>query len=119
MSGTNLKIRSDNWRSVEVELAATKLAGAMDKIQELVGVYMEGGDSGDDVAFCYDCEKIVVPKNVATADVFVKGDKVYYNNTDKKVSGTSGGNTLCGRALEDASRTTTEVLIDLKGNIVA
>jgi len=119
MSATNLKIRSDNWRSVEVTLGATKVAGAMDKIEDLVGVYMEGGDSGDEVAFCYDCEKITLPKSVDTGDVFAKGDKVYFDNSAKKLTATSGGNTLCGRALEAVIASDTEVLVDFKGNIEA
>jgi len=119
MSATALKIRSDNWRSVEVTLAATKVAGVMDKIEDLVGTYMEGGVSTDEVAFCYDCEKIILPKSVATTDVFTKGDKVYFDNSAKKLTATSGGNTLCGRALETVICSVTEILVDLKGNVEA
>lgn len=115
MSATNLKLRCDEWDPIDITLTETKLAGAMDIIEDMVVVYMEGGDSGDKVSGIKRCPAIVLPKDTGSTVIFAKGDKIYFNNSTKKVTNVSSGNTLCGRANEDAAGSATELEVDFDG----
>jgi predicted RecA/RadA family phage recombinase len=121
MTETGLKLRTacpnGDWRSFVVTAPSGGVTrGQMDLIHDTVGVYAQDADAGEDVAFIYHAEKIVVPKSVTTgAGVFVAGDKVYFDHADAEVNSSSGSNYLCGIALEDAALADTEVLIDLDG----
>lgn len=112
-----VKLRNPNFESIEVTLGATKDAGAMDLIEDTVGIYVNGGESGDKDAFIHKCEKVVVPKATGASTDFAAGDKVYFDNTAKAVTYDPTGNTLCGRANEAVLTTDTEVEINLVGNV--
>ena len=134
MAETGLKLRTatpmGDWRSFPVTTTAAVVAGAMDMIHDTVGVYVEtvlavGALSdygitkyvGDDVAFIYHAEKIMVPKDGSSVGhAFSKGDKVFYDATNKQADITGGGNLWIGICVKDAAITDTEVLIDLKGD---
>lgn len=114
-----VKLRSPDFESITVVLGATKLAGAMDKVEDTVGVYVNGGESGDKDALITRCPKIVLPKTAGSLIAFDKGGKVYFDNTAKKVTSVSGGNTLCGRANEAAATTAEEVEVNFNGMVEA
>lgn len=120
MTATALKLRSPHFASVDV-VAPTGgyTAGEMVKVQELVGLIVLDADATKTVVLIYGCEKVVVPKTVGTGITFSVGDKVYYDAAAKEVTNVASGNTLCGRALEDAALDDDEVEIDLKGNVAA
>jgi predicted RecA/RadA family phage recombinase len=121
MAETGLKLRTCTpngvWKSFVVTAPSGGVtAGQMDLIHDTVGVYMQDADAGDDVAFCYDAEKIVVPKSETSgAGEFSAGDKVYFDHADAEVNNSSGSNYMCGIALEAVAHDATEVLIDLDG----
>ncbi len=121
MAETGLKLRtaapSGDWRSfIVVALTPGVTKGQMDLIEDTVGVYAQDADTGEDVAFIYHAEKIVVPKSSTSgAGEFTAGDKVYFDHADAEVNNDSGSNYMCGIALEDATADDTEVLIDLDG----
>ena len=118
MSATALKLRNPHFKSVKVTApSAGYTAGQMVKIEDTVGVIVETKTVGLDTALIYGCEKIVVPKS--TGVTFTKGDKVYFNASAAKVTSTASGNTLCGRANEDAASGATEIEIDLNGDVAA
>ena len=121
MAETGLKLRtaapSGDWRSFLTTAPTGGCdAGDMDMIHDTVGVYMQTADEGDDVAFCYHAEKIVVPKSIESGDAFEVGDKVFYDTTYQKVTTATSGDYWIGICLEAATDEDTEVLIDLKGD---
>lgn len=114
-----LELRSNNWQEMKVTAGADVVAGEMDLLGSVVGVYVEAEDSGDDVTFIYQCDKIVVPKVTGTGKALTQGAKVYFDATENKVTPTSGGNTLCGRCLVAAGASDTTVEIVLNGAVAA
>jgi len=122
MAEIGLKLRtaapSGDWRSFVVTAETPgAVAGAMDLIHDTVGVYAQNADDGEEVAFIYHAEKIVVPKSTTTgAGEFDAGDKVFYDPTDHEVNNDAPGNLWCGIALEKVGVDDCEVLIDLKGD---
>lgn len=124
MAETGLKLRTacpnGDWRSFVVTAPSGGVtAGQMDLIEDTVGVYAQTADAGEDVAFIYEAEKILVPKSTTTgAGEFTAGDKVYFDHTDEEVNNDSGSNYLCGICVKDADVDDTEVLIDLHGAAV-
>ena len=124
MAETGLKLRtaapSGDWRSFLVVAPSGGVTkGQMDLIHDTVGVYAQDADAGEEVAFIYHAEKIVVPKHHATAGpAFDAGDKVFFDHPNAEVNTTAGGYYLCGIALVAAAALDTEVKIDLDGAAV-
>jgi hypothetical protein len=122
MAETGLKLRtaapSGDWRSfVVVALTPGVTRGQMDIIHDTVGVYAQDADTGEDVAFIYHAEKIVVPKEEgSTNGIIYAGDKVFFDHGNAEVTTDASGNLWCGIALEDAGAADCEILIDLKGD---
>lgn len=119
MSISGIQLRSQHYQEFIVTLGGTKTAGAMDKIQDTVGVYYEAGVSGDEVAFVYQADKILLPKTAGSGLTIAQGAKIYFDNSAKSITPTSSGNTLCGRCLVAAGATDTTVLCVLEGHIPA
>ncbi len=120
LGGTNFKLRCrmESAHSFLTAPAAAITAGDMAKIEDTVGVYpvaLLTADIGDDVAFIYKAEKIIVPCAVMTSGNYAVGAKVYFDETDAEVNESSGGNTLCGIVLEQPTVGDEEVLIELDG----
>ena len=92
-------------------------AGTMAKVEDVVGVYLEDADTGDAVAFCYYAPKIVVTSVAVGTGKFTAGSKVYFDATDKKITESSTGNTLCGVVLETPALAAETVLIALDGTL--
>jgi len=119
MTATDLKIRAEKFDTMEFEASEALTAGDMKKIEDTVVVVMATvADEGEAVGV-YSCVRIIVPKVESSGVTFTQFDKVYYDATEEAVTNESSGNTLCGRALEDADADDDEVLIDLKGNLPA
>jgi len=121
MAETGFKLRtaapSGDWRSFVVAAPSGGCtSGQMAKIHDTVGVYKRAEDAGEDVAFIYHAEKIVVPKVDESNITFEIGDKVYFDESAAAVTCTSSGNLWIGIALEAATYDDAEVLIDLKGD---
>lgn len=102
-----------------VTLGGTVVAGALSKIGDTVGVYFEGGDSGDVVSFVYRAKKVLLPKDAGSAEAIAQGAKVYYNNVTGKVTGNAGALGVCGRCIEAAVALATTVLVDFNGAAAA
>lgn len=119
MSISGPHIRSEHWKSfVHTVGVGGVTAGDMDKLEDTVVVFAETKDEGEEVAAIYQADKILVPK--VTGIACVVGEKVYYNDYVNKVTAdTTSGNTLCGRVVEAASATDSEVLIDFEGHLAA
>ena len=93
-------------------------AGEMDDLpaaELLVGVYAEEQDAGDSVAFIYNAEGILVPKQTGTGTALAIGALVYYDAAEGGVNGDPTGNTLCGIVRVAAATTDATVEIDLDG----
>ncbi len=120
MSISGPHIRSEHWRAMDLTVPSGGVtAGQMDLIEDTVGIWAETKDAGETCAFIYQADAILVPKSTMSLDIFAAGDKVYFDHADEEVNISSGGNTLCGRALEAAVAADTEVLIDLEGHLAA
>jgi len=119
ITGIKLRCGPEHWASMILTHSGTIAAGVMAKINDLVGVYWNGGDSGDKDAFVYQADKILVPKVDGSGLTIAQGAKVYFSAGDAAVTGTAGGNTLCGRCIEAAIAADTTVLIALAGNVAA
>lgn len=126
-SGLKLRTKLESAKTLNFTNAATDATyaeGEMTVIGSTLGVVVENvGTSGADPddtypngpegVLVYDAEKIVLPKVTGTDESFSTGDPVYYSTSDKKVSAVSTGNTLCGRALDEAGTADDEALADL------
>lgn len=120
MALTGLQLRSSHWQAMTLTVpSGGVVSGQMDLIHDTVGVYMTDADAGDLVAFLTQADKILLPKDVVSTDVFAAGDYVYFDHADAKVNASSSGNTLCGRVLEAATAADTEVLVAFNGLAVA
>lgn len=121
MAETGLKLRtaapSGDWRSfIVVAPSGGVTKGQMDLIHDTVGVYAQDADAGEDVAFIYHAEKIVLPKdNHSGGPVFAAGDKIFFDHPNAELNTTAGGYYLCGIAIKAATATDTEVECDLDG----
>ncbi len=111
MAITGIQLRSSKYQSMTVTLGGTKVAGALDKIGDTVGVYYTGGVSGALVAFVTQADKIVLAKKTGSGEAIAQGAKVYYEAASGNLTGVAGSNTLCGRcnAAAGASDATVEV----------
>jgi hypothetical protein len=124
MAETGLKLRTcapnGDWRSFVVTAPSPGVvAGQMDLIHDTVGVYAQAAATGEDVAFIYHAEKILVPKSQTTgAGEFDAGDKVYFDHADAEVNNDTGSNYLCGICVKTPALADAEVLIDLDGAAV-
>ncbi len=126
-TGLKLRTKLESAKSLTFTNAATNAtyaAGAMTVIGSTIGVAVENvGTSGQaasdtypngpDGVLVYEAEKIVLAKETGAGMDFSAGDVIYYDAANKRVTATSTGNTACGRVLEDASTSATEVLADL------
>ncbi len=120
MSITGPHIRSEHYRSLPLTVPSGGVTkGQMDLIHDMVGIWRETKDAGEICDFIYQADKVKVPKGTGSTAIFAAGDKVYFDHADANVNESSGGNTLCGRALEAAVAADDEVLIDLEGSLPA
>ena len=113
-----LRCALSETKSITVTAASPGVtAGTMAKVKDVVGVYLEDADTGDEVAFCYYAPKIVVTSVAVGTGKFTAGSKVYFDATAKKITQSTTGNTLCGVVLETPALAAKEVLIDLDGTL--
>ena len=86
-------------------------------VQDTVGAVLESADDGEEAVLIYHAEKIMVPKLTESSDIFLPGDRVYWDPTTRLVTPTySSGNYWIGIATEPADADDTYVEIDLKGD---
>jgi len=113
-----LRCALSETKSITVTAASPGVtAGTMAKVEDVVGVYLEDADTGDEVAFCYYAPKIVVTSVAAGTGKFTAGSKVYFDAADKEINESSTGNTLCGVVLETPALAAETVLIALDGTL--
>ena len=113
-----LRCALSETKSITVTAASPGVtAGTMAKVEDVVGVYLEDADTGDEVAFCYYAPKIVVTSVAVGTGKFTAGSKVYFDATDKEINESSTGNTLCGVVLETPALGAETVLIALDGTL--
>lgn len=113
-----LRCALSETKSITVTAASPGVtAGTMAKVEDVVGVYLEDADTGDEVAFCYYAPKIVVTSVAAGTGKFKAGSKVYFDATDEEINESSTGNTLCGVVLETPALAAETVLIALDGTL--
>ena len=113
-----LRCAVSETKSITVTAASPGVtAGTMDKVEDVVGVYLEDADTGDEVAFCYYAPKIVVTSVAVGTGKFTAGSKVYFDAADKEINESSTGNTLCGVVLETPALAAETVLIALDGTL--
>jgi len=113
-----LRCALSETKSITVTAASPGVtAGTMAKVEDVVGVYLEDADTGDEVAFCYYAPKIVVTSVAVGPGKFTAGSKVYFDAADKEINESSTGNTLCGVVLETPALAAETVLIALDGTL--
>jgi len=117
-----LKLRSDTERDTYNSLVETMSAdidvGDMAAVNDVVGVWVNDSDSGDDNVLIYEASKIVVPCVAITSGTLTdygEGSKVYFDSTNAEVTAVSAGNTLCGIVVDAPAVGDEEVLIHLMG----
>lgn len=73
--------------------------------------------NGENGAFVYKAEKIILPKVTGGTVDFAKADKIYYDaaGASNKLTNVTTANTACGVALEAVGTTDTQVLVELDG----
>ncbi len=126
-SGLKLRTKLESAKSLSftsTDASNTVAAGAMTVVGDTLGAVVEhvgtSGQAADDTylngadgILVYEAEKLYLPKATGAGESFTVGTTVYYDSTAKKVTPVSTSNTACGRALEAASTTDTDVLMDL------
>lgn len=113
-----LRCALSETKSITVTAASPGVtAGTMAKVEDVVGVYLEDADTGDEVAFCYYAPKIVVTSVAVGTGKFTAGSKVYFDEQDAEINESSTGNTLCGVVLETPALAAETVLIALDGTL--
>ena len=113
-----LRCALSETKSITVTAASPGVtAGTMAKVEDVVGVYLEDADTGDEVAFCYYAPKIVVTSVAVGTGKFTAGSKVYFDEGDAEINESSTGNTLCGVVLETPALAAETVLIALDGTL--
>ena len=86
-------------------------------VEDTVGAVIESADFGDEAVLFYHAEKIVVPKMTESTDIFLPGDRVYWDPTTRLVTPTyDSGYYWIGIATEPADADELYVEIDLKGD---
>jgi len=122
LGGTNFKLRSDTERATynagKITTAADKTAGDMEKYHDIVGVWVNDSDSGDDNVLVYEASIIVVPSVAITSGTLAANDvgkKIYFDATNEEVTSVSSGNTLCGIVQEAGAVGDEELTIHLMG----
>lgn len=106
------KIAVASGDRLNVTLAAATTSGTALLIGTIIGVAVTSGAIGDVVA--HEVEGVFeLPK--LTTDVVTQGAKLYWDNTNKRLTVTASGNTEAGVAYAAADGAATTVLIKLKG----
>ena len=86
-------------------------------VEDTVGAVLESADIDEEAVLIYHAEKIDVPKMTESSDIFLPGNRVYWDPTTRLVTPTySSGYYWIGIATEPAGATETYVEIDLKGD---
>lgn len=113
--GLKLRTKLESAKTLKLSTGEneTYSAGEMLKVHDTIGVVVEDAAANSEFVLVYEAEKIVAPKATGQGISLTAGDNVYYDASAKKVTNASSGNTLCGKALEDAGDNAAEVLIDL------
>src|SRR4030042_4943845 len=55
-------------------------------IEDTVGAVLEAADFGDEAVLIYHAEKILVQKMIESTDIFLPGDRVYWDPTTRLVT---------------------------------
>jgi predicted RecA/RadA family phage recombinase len=106
---------TDGWTGI----TASRAAGTswLFLVQDTVGALIEDVDFGDEGVLIYHAEKIMVPKLSESTDIFLPGDRVYWDPTTRFVTPTyDSAYYWIGIATEPAAAADTVVEIDLKGD---
>ncbi len=111
---------SAGWEGIATARAADALAARhpwLYLVQDTVAAILEDIDFGDEGVGIYHAEKIIVAKDVETADVFIIGQRVYWDPTTRLCKGAySSLYYWIGIATEAADQADLTVEIDLKGD---
>jgi hypothetical protein len=90
---------------------------SMRLIQDAVGLVLETVAFGDEAVLIYHAEKTMVPKMLESGDVFLPGDRVYWDPAVRLVTPTyDSAFYWIGMATEPADADDLRVEIDLKGD---
>jgi predicted RecA/RadA family phage recombinase len=86
-------------------------------VNDTVGCVLEAADYGDEAVLIYHAEKIVVPKDTDSTDVFLPGDRVYWDPATRLCKATyDSADYWIGIAVAAADADVMYVMIDLKGD---
>lgn len=86
-------------------------------IEDTVGAVLEAADFGEEAVLIYHAEKILVQKMIESTDIFLPGNRVYWDPTTRLVTPAyNAGYFWIGIATEPAVADDLRVEIDLKGD---
>lgn len=87
------------------------------QIQDVVGAVLESVDVGEEGVLFYAAEKILVPKMTESTDIFLPGDRVYWDPVTRLVTPTyNSAYFWIGMCTEPADADELYVEIDLSGH---
>lgn len=90
---------------------------ALYQVGDTVGEVLENADFGEEGVLIYHAEKIMVPKMITSTDIFLPGDRVYWDPATRLVTPDyDSGYFWIGIATESADADERYVEIDLKGD---
>jgi predicted RecA/RadA family phage recombinase len=86
-------------------------------VEDTVGALLEDADYGEEGVLVYHAEKIMVAKMTESTDIFLPGDRVYWDPSTRYVTPAyDSAYYWIGIATEPAAASAEEVEIDLKGD---
>lgn len=87
------------------------------QVEDSVGAAIESADTGEEVVIAYLVEKIMLPKMTGSAEIFLPGQRVYWDPTTRLVTTTPASDSLwIAIATEPAGADELYVECDLAGN---
>jgi ABC-type Fe3+-hydroxamate transport system substrate-binding protein len=114
-------MRSSRWQTLDDYTVPSGgcIEGNLTKIGDTVGFYFETKYAGAAVAVVIQCDIAELTKKTGSLEAIAQGAKVYYEAASGKLTGVSGGNTLCGRALKAAGAAATTAFVAFNGHVAA
>lgn len=95
------QVLSKAYEACKTSIASATTAGTMYLVNSIPMLALNDALANADNVFVHDAAKVEYTKE--TGQAWTPGDKVYWDDTNKRLTKTATANTLCGYAAEEAA----------------